>query len=242
MNIASRKQPLYDQLVDIYREKIENDMEPGDLLPSERKLSQQYGLSRTTVRQAMGELEALGLVTRVHGRGTFVSRSRAEATNLSDTYSFTDQMRQAGRKPQTKILEFKLMEAPKQVADQLDVRLGAYIYELQRLRLADDVPMMLERTYLPAAQFIGLTYDEIASQPLYEIMEQNYHQTIRLAQEDFGASIARSDAATYLGIPEGSAILQLVRTTYNEQRVPIEFTRSVARADQFKYRVTHYRS
>lgn len=76
---------------------------------------------------------------------------------------------------------------------------------------------------------------------LYEVMEQEYHQTIRLAQEDFSASIARSDAAIYLDIPEGSAILKLVRTTFNEKNIPIEFTRSVARADQFKYRVTHFR-
>ena len=71
MTIASHKQPLYDQLVDILKERIENDLEPGDLLPSERGFSLRYGLSRTTVRQAMGELEALGLVTRVHGRGGY---------------------------------------------------------------------------------------------------------------------------------------------------------------------------
>lgn len=241
MTIASRKQPLYDQLVDILKEKIENDLEPGDLLPSERELSLRYGLSRTTVRQAMGELEALGLVTRVRGRGTFVAHSETEVTNLSATYSFTDQMRRAGRNPQTKILEFKLAEAPKQVAEKLGLRLGEHIYQLQRLRLADGIPMMLERTYLPATQFIGLSYDEVSTRALYEVMEQEYHQTIRLAQEDFSASIARSDAAIYLDIPEGSAILKLVRITFNEKNVPIEFTRSVARADQFKYRITHFR-
>ena len=93
MATTSRKQPLYDQLVDLLREKIENDMEPGDLLPSERELSERYGLSRTTVRLALKELETLGLISRKHGKGTFVSDSSREATNLMGAYSFTEQMR-----------------------------------------------------------------------------------------------------------------------------------------------------
>lgn len=68
----ARKQPLYDQLVDILMEKIDHEYRPGDLLPSERELSERYGLSRTTVRLALSELEQLGLVVRKHGRGTFV--------------------------------------------------------------------------------------------------------------------------------------------------------------------------
>lgn len=81
--------------------------------------------------------------------------------------------------------------------------------------------MMLERTYLPATQFIGLSYDEVSTRALYEVMEQEYHQTIRLAQEDFSASIARSDAAIYLDILEGSAILKLVRTTLMRRTYPL---------------------
>ena len=73
MGTSSRKQPLYDQLVDILRDKIENEMEPGDLLPSERELSERYGLSRTTVRLALKELETLGLISRRHGKGTYVT-------------------------------------------------------------------------------------------------------------------------------------------------------------------------
>lgn len=73
MGSVSRKQPLYGQLVDLLCQKIDNEMEPGDMLPSERDLSETYGLSRTTVRLAMRELEDMGLVTRRHGKGTFVA-------------------------------------------------------------------------------------------------------------------------------------------------------------------------
>ena len=78
----ARKQPLYDQLVDILMEKIDHEYRPGDLLPSERELSERYGLSRTTVRLALSELEQLGLVVRKHGRGTFVMDRSNNLTNL----------------------------------------------------------------------------------------------------------------------------------------------------------------
>ena len=85
----TRKQPLYDHLFDILRDKIQNDMAPGDLLPSERQLSQQYGLSRTTVRLALDSLEKMGLVARRHGKGTYVSDARHSETDLALCYSFT---------------------------------------------------------------------------------------------------------------------------------------------------------
>lgn len=93
MAIGARKQPLYDQLVDILTEKIDHEYRAGDMIPSERELSERYGLSRTTVRLALQELERLGLVVRQHGRGTFVTDRSAKATNLMQSYSFTEQMR-----------------------------------------------------------------------------------------------------------------------------------------------------
>lgn len=102
--------------------------------------------------------------------------------------------------------------------------------------------MMVERTYLPVSEFVSLTFEDVASKPLYDIMEKDYHEKIRLAEEEFYASIARSADAQALGIAEGAPVLELVRTTYSDKNMVIEYTHSVARADQFKYKVTHVRS
>ena len=242
MGNVSRKQPLYDQLVDILREKILNEMQPNDLLPSERELTERYGLSRTTVRLALQELENLGLVYRRHGKGTFVASNGAQATNLSQTYSFTEQMRKLGRKPATSIIEFSTIEASKYYAMRMNVHIGEPLFKMKRLRSADDVPMMIERTFLPVRNFMSLTREDLEHTALYDVIERKYHEKIRVAEEEFFASIARPEDARQLGIREGSPVLDLVRTTFNDRNEVIEFTLSVARADQFKYKISHYRN
>lgn len=241
MRPRARRQPLYDQLVDILTEKIEQEYRPGDLMPSERELSERYGLSRTTVRLALQELERLGMVVRQHGRGTFVADRSAQATNLSQQYSFTEQMRSMGRVPETTLLEFSEIGADKQLAERMGVRLGDRLFKLKRLRSADGIPMMVEKSYLPVRKFLTLKRPLLDSMPLYEIVETVYHEKIRLAEEEFFASVARSADAHLLGIAEGDPVLDLVRTTYNTSNEIIEYTLSVARADQFKYKVVHQR-
>ena len=242
MAIAARKQPLYDQLVDILTEKIEHEYRPGDMLPSERELSKYYGRSRTTVRLALQELERLGLVVRQHGRGTFVADRSVQTTNLSQTYSFTEQMRELGRKPATTILEFSEIESDKNLASSLGVRIGDKLFKIKRLRSADGVPMMVERTYLPVRKFMSLKRPMLEHESLYHVIEQYFHEKIRVAEEEFFASIARPADAHLLDISEGAPVLDLVRTTYNMGNEIIEYTLSVARADQFKYKIFHYRN
>lgn len=242
MATAARKQPLYDQLVDLLSDKIQNEMHPGDALPSERDLAETYGLSRTTVRLAMSELEELGLVTRKHGKGTFVSSVSRDTTDLMGTYSFTDQMRSLGRVPHTEVIDFEVREASKFVAQNMDLRLGEAVFRMRRLRTADGVPMMLERTYMPVKVFDGLTQRMVESKSLYEIVEQDFRMKIKTAEEAFGARAARPDEARLLKIDEDAPVLHLVRTTYNSRNVVIEYTRSVARADMFEYKIVHTRN
>lgn len=242
MATTARKQPLYNQLVDLLSDKIQNEMHPGDALPSERDLAETYGLSRTTVRLAMSELEELGLVTRKHGKGTFVSSVSRDTTDLMGTYSFTDQMRSLGRVPHTEVLDFEVREASKFVAQNMDLRLGEAVFRMRRLRSADGVPMMLERTYMPVKVFDSLTQHMVESKSLYEIVEQDFRMKIKTAEEAFGARAARPDEAKLLKIDENAPVLHLVRTTYNSKNVIIEYTRSVARADMFEYKIVHTRN
>lgn len=157
MNNIINKQPLYDQIVDLIKEKIETEYLPNSKLESERKLTERYGVSRTTVRMALLELEKLGYIYRKQGRGTYVSDLFTKKESIGANYSFTEHMKELGKKPETKILSIKLKKANKYFAQKMGLKLGEQIYKIKRLRLANGVPMMLERTYLPVKHLQGLT-------------------------------------------------------------------------------------
>ncbi len=88
--------------------------------------------------------------------------------------------------------------------------------KITRLRLADELPMMLERTYLPMREFAGLTEEKVIQKPLYEIFRENYGEIIKVADEEFSAGILSDKEAELLEVPIDSACLKLLRTTYND--------------------------
>lgn len=241
MEELEQEKPLYLQLVDILEIQIRNTMAPNDKLFSERELTQIFGVSRITVRLALQELEKRGLVYKKHGKGTYVSEIQDAVVDLSAAYSFTEQMKKIGKKPQTEILSFHRMQASEQVAKTLQISSGDWVFELERLRLADDVPMMLERSYVPANLFEGLSEELLQHKPLYEVFSDDYGQFIRLAEEEFYASIALDNEAKLLDIQANSPVLHLLRKTYNDKNRMIEFTFSIARADHFRYKIYHKR-
>ncbi|MTB64274.1 UTRA domain-containing protein [Streptococcus sp. zg-86] len=237
----SNTKPLYLQLVETLETEIREKLEANEKLLSERELTQVYGVSRITVRLALQELEKRGLVYKVHGKGTFVSEVSHQAVDLSMAYSFTDQMRRVGRVPKTQILSFEKIQATDYLAQRLQVAVDDPVFELERLRLADGIPMMLERTYVPAVLFESLSEKELQVKPLYEIFAEDFEQVIRLAEEEFYASIALENEARLLDIQNGDAVLHLIRKTYNDKNRIIEYTFSIARADQFRYKISHTR-
>ncbi|WP_167628009.1 GntR family transcriptional regulator [Listeria valentina] len=235
------KRPLYDQLVNVLKEKIENEMQANDKMLSEREISERYGVSRTTVRLAMAELENMGYIYKRHGKGTFVSALQSQKQNLMDSYSFTDHMRELGKKPKTKVLSFEMISSSQFFADKLGIKEGESLIKIKRLRLADDLPMMLERSYLPFNEFATLTKEMVKTKPLYEIFKEDFNEVVKVADEEFSAGIVSDYEADQLEVLRDSPCLRLVRTTYNTENKVIEYTLSIARSDQFVYRVRHER-
>lgn len=231
--------PLYLQLVETLEKEMHENMQVNDKLLSERELTQVYGVSRMTVRLALQELEKRGLVYKIHGKGTFVSEIGHQTVDLSTTYSFTEQMRRVGRTPTTKILSFQSVQASEQLAQNLQIAVGESVFELERLRLADGLPMMLEHTYIPASSFPALSEEKLQHRPLYDVFSEDYGQIIRLAEEELYGSLAQENEAKLLNIRAGGAVLHLIRKTYNDKNRLIEYTMSIARADQFCYKITH---
>lgn len=233
------KLSLYEQIVDVLQDTITRKMQPNDKLPSERQLSLNYGVSRNTVRLALEKLRQRGYIYRKKGQGTFVANRSKYLTDLTDSYSFSEQMESLGRVPTTVLMYFKLMKASSFLVEHMNLSSLDQVYKLKRIRYADGLPMMIDRTFLPAKLLPNLNYEEINHHSLYKVLNQNYQIEIEHADEAFYASLIERRDAKYLNIAKGSPCLNLERTTYDRQQRIVEFTLSVARGDQFVYQVHH---
>lgn len=226
--------PLYAQLIDLIVGKINSgELKEHDKLPSERELCDMYDISRTTIRQAMIELENEGYIYKEHGKGSFVA-PKTYTQSLLKMYSFTDEMKKLGKTPRAEILSFSIVPSTSKVARKLSLEEGAEVYELTRLRLADEEPIIYETTYLPLSLFPDLTLDELEIKPLYEVVRDKYDTFIDRAQESFKAVRAREIEASYLLDKVGSPVMKIERLAFSNSRA-VEYTISVARGDKYVY-------
>lgn len=150
------------QLVDQLETFIKEKLQPNDKLPSERDLSELYHVSRNTVRSALNELFLRGFIYRSTGKGTFVAERFDERTDVSGSYSFTKQMLAMNRQPVTKIQRLEKIAVPPDIAKRMRVDPETPVYVLDRLRIADQLPMMIERSYLPALTVPDLQASDLA--------------------------------------------------------------------------------
>jgi GntR family transcriptional regulator len=219
--------PRYYQLKEIMREKMgSGEWKPGDLIPSERELSEQYGISRMTARQAITELVNEGLFYREQGKGTFVSRHKF-TQQLIQLTGFTEDMRARGQRPGTQVLSAKMLPADEQTAERLRIHLGQPVFQLQRLRLADSEPLAIEVSQLYFMGCERLLDEDFAQHSLYRLLESKYGLVLVEAEQELEAGMANEEEARLLTIPVGSPALYTRRTTYAERDQPIEYAHAV---------------
>lgn len=227
---------LYYQLADIIIDKIDTEnLVEHDRLPSERELCEEYGLSRSTVRQAIQELEKEGYVYRAHGKGTFVSPKKHKQ-DLLKFYSFTEEMKKQGITPVSKVLDFEITDSNEKIANKLNMSLGKKVYKFTRLRLADNEPMMLETSYVPYDRFPGITKADLQKHAMYDIFTKKFNANFTMAEESFQPVITRKNEARLLNYSEGFASMKIESITYEREQI-IEYTKGIARGDRFRYRV-----
>jgi len=228
---------LYYQLKQIIIDMIDKrELGENDRLPTEQELCSYYDISRATVRQALRELENEEYIYKIQGKGTFVSPRKFQQ-NLLKFYSFTEEMQRIGKIPSSQVLGFKIITPDEKVSRILHISPNKKAYEFVRLRLADNEPMMLENTYIPYDIFPEITKEKLEITPLYEILINEYNVTFSKAEESFRSTLLSDKEAKKLRYITGGPAILLERITYNEQRRIIEYTKSVARGDKFKYYV-----
>ncbi len=228
--------PIYYQLEEIIKKKIQlEELQPGDVLPSEREYAEAYNISRMTVRQAINNMVNEGLLYRQKGRGTFIADQKFEQ-DLSGLTSFSEDMKKRHHMPSNQLISIQLINTTPLINNKLNLAAGDFIYEIKRLRLADDEPIALETIYTPK-KFVGEIDKAQVTQSFYDYIENQLKLKIVHGLQTIEAALANKDEIKYLNIKKGDPILLMQRTSYltDQEDTPIEYVKSAYRADKYKF-------
>lgn len=231
--VRARSGPLYQQL----RRHIEDAIRSGDIgagepLPSEREIASIGDVSRVTVRKAVQQLVRDGFVVQRHGSGTSVAPhiGRVEQS-LSHLTSFTEDMARRGMKVRSNWLEKGLFAPSPQETTTLGLSPDSLVSRISRLRLADEVPLAIERASLSPS----LLPDPLkVGDSLYDYLDKSGNKPVRAVQRISAHNLSAADAEL-LEVPEGSACLSIERVSYLGSGKVVEFTRSIYRGDAYDF-------
>ena len=225
--------PLYHQLKTILLDRVKSgELKANDKLPSEDEIAEQYGISKATVRQAIGELANEGVIRREQGRGTYVAEQQIEQGPRALT-GFTEEMRKHGLHSSSKVIKRRVIEADAETAQKLHISEGDALFELTRLRLADGEPMGLQTAVIPLALTPRIKHEDFSAS-LYEILESKYGLVPNTAEETHTAVLLEEREAKLLKVPLGAPALAAERITYLADKRPFEIVRSLMRGDRYK--------
>lgn len=226
--------PAYYQLKRIILGKIENgEYSSGNPIPSERDLSETLNISRMTVRQALNELVAEGVLYREKGKGTFVSKTKIHQRNIM---SFSDTVRKRGLVPSTKILYFAKEKVNKDIVKVLDIQENEMVYNIKRLRLANDEPIGIEEVYIPEKYCPNLEGHDLTAS-LYKLIRDEYSQVISYVDNTMEASRPSKEEKDLLNIASGIPVLRNTGVSYSETDSKLLYEKTVYRSDKYVFDV-----
>ena len=225
--------PLHAQIAGAIEDAIASgDLGPGDRLPPERQLASWFGVNRLTLRQALAELERRVLIWRRTGRkgGTFIAEPTVER-DLSAFAGFSEQARRHGLVASAVLLHAEETEAGPDAALALELPVGASVFEVARLRLANGRPFVLEESSFPGERFADMLAESLDGS-LYDLLADRFGARPCRAVESLQPVRADKRAATLLEVARGAPLLLVERTAFDSAGVPVEFARDLFRGDR----------
>jgi GntR family transcriptional regulator len=228
---------LYWQLAERVRGRIaDGHYADGSQLPTEEALGREFGVSRITVRSALDRLAAEGVVRRERGRGTFVA-TRPVALDLGRFTDFAEDMAATGLVPTSRVTHFAEEPASAEIAAQLGSASGVPIVRVDRLRLADDLPLAFDRTYLPLRYGRLLDRSALATVTILHQLEADFGIPILSGRYAIEAAKAADDVAAALEIAPGDPVLLVHRTPRTTGDMPVFYQQRHYRSDRVCYTV-----
>jgi len=225
--------PLYQQVKDYLKAKITScEWEIGYQLPTERELASQFEVSNITVKRAVHELVNKGLLRRQSGKGTFVTQ--VEERNITTFVSLRNEAWEHHEHPH-KTLSFKKDRAGNKIGNLLDINANAYVYKINRLKMQEDIPAVIEYSFIPANLFPALESSDIENELLYNTFMTKYGTKLGKARVYFSTTLAKEHEADLLDIPIGEQLFVFERYTVTTDNQTIEYSKFILKQDQSRY-------
>jgi GntR family transcriptional regulator len=229
--------PLYSQLREKLRERIlDGTYGAHQQLPTESELTRGFGVSRITVRQALSDLQKEGLLFKIRGKGSFVSKPKA-FQDLARLQGFGEAMHRHGHETYNRLIGLKALRPPKAVAARLGLAAGEAVCEIRRVRFLNRAPISLDVTYVRKDLGERLAKEDLATRDIFVIIENDYGIALGEAELTIEAGTAEASLAGLLGVEEGAPILRIERLTRTADGRPLDFEYLYYRGDAFQYRL-----
>ncbi len=227
--------PYYIQIKKIIEKRIKKGFYPVEtLLPSENTLSKEFDVTRGTIRNAIAELKKEGMVYTEKGKGTKVKQSKIEQSLLK-FYSFGREYEDYS-KAYSVIIDKKIIINPcLDIQEKLELKEENTVYKIIRLRYFNEIPLILECSYIPAALTPDILQEDLENKSIYNLLEYKYNMKIKKAKEYISPKMSEKDESTYLEIELGSPVFYTERITLSYDENPIELRRSIIRGDRFTF-------
>lgn len=227
--------PLYSQIRELLRERILNGaFRSGGMIPSESEMVKTFGVSRVTVRQALNDLQKEGLLFKIHGKGTFVTRAKA-VQSLMRVEGFGEAMSGAGHETFSRLLSHRVLRAGRLRASRLRIAESAEVMEIRRVRYLDRDPVSLDVTYVPLLIGKRLIKEDLARRDVFAILDNDYGIPLERAELKIDAMSADTELANLLAVEPGAALVRIERLTFTSNDQPIDFEYLYYRGDSFQY-------
>lgn len=220
----------------IERRIASGEWPPEIALPTELSLVESYGISRTTVRQALDELVTEGRIYRQRGRGTFVCPPKIAQT-LAQLTGFAEELAIRGMEPEIRVLAHTVVPASAHIAETMGLAPETNLLNTRRLVKVAGLPLFVDNSYFPMHLAAILSPERIAAQPIYQVLEAAGQ--FPTEGDQWLSAVAISDEhAALLAIDPGAPGLAITRVTKDQLGACLEYTRVVYRGDRYQYAIS----